>query len=106
MNAELERLRAEHNEVFGADSAPDWAKESLAAYVEHGVPTGDCLRAFLANDLMNAIARADVETGRKIAAIAGYIYNRVPRAAHGSYERVDAWILKHRERREAEQAGQ
>lgn len=90
-------LASEH----GADNAPEWAKESLLMYADLGTPTGDCLRAFLANDLMAAVGRADVDTGRRFVAIASFIYNRIPSQSHGSYEAVDAWILMHRKRREA-----
>lgn len=110
----LEQLRAEHDAVFGESTCPQWVKDSLQRYVEHGIPTGDFLRAVLANDLQGAFGRADVDSARRMAAIAGYIYNRVPRQAfcdghalhvYGSYEDVDDWIAAHLElRRRGEDA--
>src|SRR6202012_4988580 len=103
MTIDVDALRAEHESVFGESACPQWAIDSLTAYSIAGIPPGDCLMAFLENDLMGACQRADIETGRRIAAIAGYIYNHVPSVAHGSYELVQEWITMHRARRIAEQ---
>lgn len=87
------------------DSAcPEWARESLDRYTMHGIPTGDFLRAVLANDLTMAAGRADEECGRSLATITGYAYRHVPSAARGSYEIVDEWVLIHRRKRAAAQA--
>lgn len=99
----IEQIRREHEAVFSPDSCPQHLRESLERYALHGIPTGDCLRAVLANDLMEAFCRADVETARSMAAIASYVWNRVPRDAWGSYGDVDAWISRHREARAAAQ---
>lgn len=74
---------------------PQWAQESLDRYTEHGIPTGDCLRAVLANDMMAAFARADANTSRWMAGIVGYVSIHVPPQARGSYEHVDEWIAQH-----------
>jgi hypothetical protein len=89
--------------VFNWRDAPEWAQDSLRRYADHGIPTGDCLRAVLANDLMAAFSRADDNTGRYMAEIVAYVYNQLPSNCHGSYEIVDAWLRKHHERRENEE---
>ena len=43
----------------------------------------------LANDLMEAVGRADESSLANLAAICRYVYNDIPSNAHGSYERVD-----------------
>lgn len=95
----LDQLRREHDDVFGARHCPPLMLEALERYVAHGIRPGDCLRAILANDLMAAFQRADVETARRMAAIVSYVYNCVPHGAHGSYEAVDNWINGHRVQR-------
>ena len=70
---------------------PEWMG-ALDRYVHHRIPTGGCLRAVLANDLMQAFARADFDTTRAMGTIVRYIYNDIPSACHGSYAAVDAWL--------------
>lgn len=69
---------------------------TLERYVEHRIPTGGFLRAFLANDLMEACGRADEENARDFIEIARYVYNEMPASCHGSYEVVDAWLRQER----------
>ena len=70
----------------------DDAKASLRRYADHGVPTGDFLRAVLANDLMQAGGRADDTSQLILLDICSYVYNDIPANCHGSYKKVDAWI--------------
>lgn len=89
---DLERMRAQHLATFGDANVPDWVRESIARYVDHGIPTGDFLRAVLANDLEGAFARADVATARVMPAIVSWVYNRVPRDRCGNYAVVDSYV--------------
>lgn len=95
----MAQLRAEHESVFDPSHCPDHLREAFERYVTHGIPAGDCLRAVLANDMMGAFQRADVNTARHMAAIVSYVYNVIPQRAYGSYEAVDAWIAAHAEAR-------
>ncbi len=82
---------------------PDELKRGLDDYAQHGTPTGGFLRAVLANDLMEAVGRADDNNVRLLKEICSYIYNEMPSrhtGCWGSYEAVDAWIEKHRLDRE------
>ena len=76
---------------------------SLQRYAEQGIPTGDFLRAVLANDLMEACGCADEDNQRTLFHIVAYVYNEMPSICHGSEKRVDCWIKEKREqlRREA-----
>ena len=96
MTTDPEALRAEHEAVFSDSACPVWARESIDRYAKHGVPTGDFLHAVLANDLSAAVGRADVESGRVLAAIVSYVYRHLPAQSHGSYEVVDEWLLMNR----------
>jgi hypothetical protein len=70
---------------------PPAITKSLDAYASTGRPTGGCLRAILANDLFEAVGRADEGTQDALASIVSYVYNELPSDCHGSYEKVDAW---------------
>jgi len=72
-------------------------KKSIDRYVHHGIPTGGFLRAVLANDLMEAFARADDHNRLDLFSICQYIHNDIPAISHGSYELVQAWISKRSE---------
>lgn len=92
----IERLvqiaKADHEGVFGDRACPDWVHDSLAHYVAEGRPTGDFLRAVLANDLMGAFARADIGSAKAMPAIVGYVHRHVPAGIHGSYDIVDGFV--------------
>ncbi len=75
--------------------------EALQAYAEHGRPVGDFLTAVLANDLQDACGRADDFNLPNLPAFAAWVYNECPIPAHGSRERVKAWIIKKREHRQS-----
>jgi len=66
-------------------------KESLDAYSKTGRPTGGFLGAVLANDLFEALGRADTEAEASLGAIVRYIYNKLPMACWGNYDKVEAW---------------
>jgi len=77
------------------------AIESLERYAKQGVPPGGFLRAVLANDLMEAVGRADIYNIHALPAICSYIYNGIPLDSWGSYEIVDNWIeKKHKEQQD------
>jgi hypothetical protein len=73
-------------------NTPEWAKETLTAYVETGRPTGDFIAACLSNDLVDAIGRADENSLAHIADIVSWIYNIAPSACWGSRETVRDWM--------------
>ena len=67
-------------------------KESLDRYVSHGIRPGGFLTAVLANDLMQAVGRADEDNQRDLVEICRYVYNHMPYVCHGSYDAVKKWI--------------
>lgn len=94
MNTPAERLDAEIKikefaRVFGINEA---ISGGVLRYVMHRIPTGDFLRAVLANDLMDAAGRADAVNGPRLMLIARFVYNAVPGRARGSTDAVDAWV--------------
>lgn len=86
--------------MWPADKAhiPEKIKASLDRYVNHGLRTGGFLEAVLSNDLMDAYRRADRDDLVMMPAIVSYIYSDIPSDAHGSRERYEAWLTRHRER--------
>ena len=74
-------------------------KNIIDRYVEHGVPVGDFLTAFLSKDL-TAIARADEGNRRSLLSIWSYCYNEIPAGCWGSPGAVKSWIEQKRKLRE------
>lgn len=99
-----------YNDMPNANRCPEDVRDSLNRYVVEGIPTGDFLRAVLANDLMESIGRADVDNLKALPHICAYIYNYLPMNCIGSYQRVNDWLAVHekalRLRKEAEDACQ
>lgn len=92
--------------IPNADLVPENLQESLDAYVREGRPTGGFLRAVLANDFLEAFARADHISIQVMPHIAAWIWVRAPHGSHGSYSIVDAWIQSHDEKRAMERERQ
>jgi hypothetical protein len=74
--------------------------ESLTRYIAQGCPVGDFLSAVLANDLSDAVGRADDENMANLPAYVAYLYNEAPPACRGSREAVRSWITKFAEERD------
>lgn len=71
--------------------------ESIFAYFEYGRPTGDFLKAVLANNLSESFGRADMYNRACLFDISCLLYNFAPHGedfGRGSFEAVDAWIQK------------
>ena len=75
--------------------------EGLIAFRDEGIPPGDFLRAVLENNLMEAFSRADGENTRDMAEIMEFVYNDMPVDCHGSREKVNAWLDRKIQEREA-----
>ena len=80
--------------MYNADNVPQNVKDSLDWYVHEGRPTGGFLRSVLANDLMKAVAKADMTNRAVLPDIVGYVFNHVPAEAWGSYYKVESWVKK------------
>lgn len=72
--------------------------EGIISYIREGRPTGSFLRAVLANDLVEAALRADLQNRRCLANVALFVYHTMPSGAWMSAEQVDIWLAAHRER--------
>ena len=70
---------------------PHHLRESLANYLVDGTPTGGFLRACLANDLRQAVLRADPVSFADLRAIVLLIVNYAPIQSAGSYAMIDNW---------------
>jgi len=71
---------------------PDYTKEAIDRYVKDGIPVGGFLTAFLSNDLMGALGRADINNRFALFAIADYVYNEIPANCWGSVEIMQSWM--------------
>lgn len=71
---------------------PAHMMSSLEGYKNLGWQPGSFLRAILENNLVNAASNADEQNKHLLFDYANYLYNKLPRAAWGSPEAVDAWV--------------
>lgn len=65
---------------------------ALDRYVRDHRPTGDFVAAVLANDLLEAVGRADWENEAALVAIVRYLQACAPILCWGSRAAVQAWI--------------
>ena len=72
--------------------APEWVIESLTAYAQTGRPPGDFLLACLTNNLVEAFARADVNSQAALPHIVAFIYWEIPSGSWKTKEAVERWI--------------
>ena len=78
---------------------PPNIKQAIDDYVEHGYEPGGFTTAVLANDLMEAMKRADLDSRYNLFAIVYYVYMHTPANCHGSYEIVRDWIAAKKQQR-------
>ena len=67
---------------------------NLRRYALNHVPVGSFLTAVLANDLREAVCRADETNLLSLRAIVLYVYNCLPDRCHGNLENVRAWLAR------------
>jgi len=71
---------------------PDHMMAGLLRYIEHRVMPGDFLQAVLANDLKDAVGRADNTNINILHVYVTFLYNEAPAKCWGSREAIAAWI--------------
>jgi hypothetical protein len=76
---------------------PSFMAQDLANYIVNKIPPGGFLESFLANDLMEALGRADSTNINLFPAYGKFLYNYAPHACHGSYEIVQSWLNQGKE---------
>ena len=73
------------------DAHWDDFKEAFVRYVIHGTVPGHFLQAVIANDLRDAICRADSTSEGILKALVWLGYNEFPTQAHGSRKTIMEW---------------
>lgn len=73
------------------DSHWETFKEAFVRYVVHGVVPGHFLQAVIANDLFDAVCRADVTSSGILTALVRLVHNEFPTPAHGSRKAIVEW---------------
>jgi len=71
---------------------PRHLRYGLCWYALNHRPTGDFLRAVLANDFTQAVLRADDESFAALRELARFIHCEMPEESHGSEEKVRKWL--------------
>lgn len=77
---------------FDTFRIPDNMVEGLELYINHRIKPGSFMSAVLANDLIEAVGRADHRNIKNIPAYVHFLYNFAPPECFGSYEKVAAWL--------------
>jgi len=74
---------------------PAELRESIDRYVSSGVPLGGFLQSVIANDFVDAHARADAFNMRVLPAIAAFVHWKLPETCWGSRRVYAAWLELH-----------
>lgn len=78
--------------MINYDKLPEHMREGARLYIEEGIDPGSFMVAALANQLVEAFARADETNAAYMRDWASWLYMDCPRVARGSIEKVEAWI--------------
>jgi hypothetical protein len=70
---------------------PPYMWEPIAAYIMLGRIPGEFLQAVIANDLFEAVLRADHDNERSLRALVGFFKTAAPYGCRGSRELLHAW---------------
>lgn len=71
---------------------PATLRDGMQRYLEGHIRPGDFLRAVLANDLREAVRRADWLHRDLLPLVVEWVHNNVPPEACGTWSNVEAWI--------------
>lgn len=94
MRQKLLELHNGYEDGILLDAVPSGLHEGLLRWMLYGIPPGDFLTAFLKNDLMGAMGRADDLNRHRFFDICVFLYNVAPGGSYGSVERFTAWRNK------------
>lgn len=82
---------AEEIRDAAARQVADHLKPGVLGHILHGQRTGDFLAAVFANDLSQAVMRADPVSLNALPALMRFLYNDAPTGCWGSRAAVDNW---------------
>jgi hypothetical protein len=71
---------------------PDYMREGIARYIDHGIKPGDFLTAVISNDLKGAFRQADDTNVKIIGEYVRFFYAWAPPQCWGSPEKMQAWM--------------
>ena len=73
------------------DKIPPLVLAALVRWGKQETLVGDFLTAFLSNDLMKAIVRADENSLAAFRHIMLFVHHELPSQCHGNLKKVEAW---------------
>lgn len=71
---------------------PEEVRNPLELYIESRIRPGHFLSAVLANDLTEAVAKADPINLLQLPALVKWLYREAPSNCWGSRDRFEAWL--------------
>lgn len=86
--------------IPNAALCPPHIRESIAAYVDDGRPTGGFLEAVLSNDLRASVRKADLVNLAALPHIVAYLDQNVSSGVWGSAQAVEKHLARKRRERE------
>lgn len=103
MDGETRQVVEPDEYIFRGQELPARLRAGIDRYVEEGVRPGQFLCAVLANNLADAIGRADDDSLESIAAVVGYVFNEIPSVCWGDRASIYEWCERRRKERGEEQ---
>lgn len=88
----MDKILLVDGEPIDYSPLPDYMRDGMRLYLEHGIEPGSFLTAVLSNDLMAAAGAADSKNRHLLFGYAQWLYNHAPHGSFGSRESVKAWI--------------
>ena len=72
-------------------NVPEYTIEALNNWAQFGLPPGGFIAAVLANDLSDAVDRADQDNEAALVDIVRYVINELPMDCWGTDAKIAAW---------------
>ena len=89
-------------ETFSRWDVPKEFSDPMYNYLVHGYNPGGCFTSILANDFAGAIACSHpANTINAFKSLSGWMRDRMPKEAYGSYKAVDDWCYLKEDARRA-----
>jgi len=76
----------------GLRDLPDYMRDGVIEYIEHGRVPGDFLMGVFENNFTEAVARADMINSSLLVVWAAFLHTYAPSGCWGSREKVRAWV--------------
>ena len=95
---EIEVAETEMTALAQVCGVPSHLIGGLVRYIVQGILPGETLQAVLANDLMDAMGRADEQTAAGMKAVCLFLFNHAPNGCFGGRDFILEWNRRQQKR--------